>query len=198
MSVKELLRDSLSDRQVTQIEKLALQRGFTAYAREFEFEDSYSSYSHRIVINDLADGLHTDYLVQAKGLKKIRVTTATRKLVSLEGFKDWYKRKKMFENATLVIVPSRFEPFGMVILEAMQEGIPVMYSNNAGAAEVIKSGIPINQDNVKEVAQQVVSILKDKSAWQKVVESQASEIANYRQRQYESIILNVWKALATK
>ena len=192
----ELLRDSLSDKQCIRIGNLALERGFTAHAGEFEFDNSY--YSHRIVINDLADDLHTNYLVKAKGLKKIEVTTTTRRLVSCEGFKDWHRRKRMFENATLVIVPSRFEPFGMVILEAMQEGVPVMYSNNAGVTDVIKSGIPINQGNVKEVAQQVVNILNDKIAWQRVVEAQTSEIVNYRQREYESIILSVWKGLTPK
>ncbi len=196
----ELLRGSLSNKKRTQFERLAFKHGFTAYAGDFTaYADYYDdAYTHRIIINDLEDNLHVDYLVKASGLKNTSITETTRKLVSLQGFIDWDKRRKAFENATLIIVPSRFEPFGMIVLEAMQEGVPVMFSKTAGVGEVIKSGIAINQENAKEIAQQVVKILNDKVSWQKVVEAQANEIDNYNKRKYESIILDVWKALIAK
>jgi glycosyltransferase involved in cell wall biosynthesis/uncharacterized protein YjbI with pentapeptide repeats len=49
----------------------------------------------------------------------------------------WEERRRAYHGASLVIVPSRSEPFGLVVLEAMQFGIPVLYPETAGVAEVV-------------------------------------------------------------
>lgn len=44
-------------------------------------------------------------------------------------------------NADVLVLPSIFEPFGMVILEAISRLLPVVVPNCGGPAEVIKDGI---------------------------------------------------------
>lgn len=46
-----------------------------------------------------------------------------------------------FAAADAFVFPTRYEPFGMVITEAMAAGLPVVTSRAAGAAEVITPGI---------------------------------------------------------
>jgi glycosyltransferase involved in cell wall biosynthesis len=56
----------------------------------------------------------------------------------------WDKRGEAFRGASAMVVPSRSEPFGMVILEAMQYRVPVIYPIypiDSGAAEVLENGI---------------------------------------------------------
>ncbi|MDR3579873.1 MAG: glycosyltransferase family 4 protein [Oryzomonas sp.] len=43
--------------------------------------------------------------------------------------------------ADIFIMPSAFDTFGMVVLEAMATGLPVIISSNVGAKDVVKEGI---------------------------------------------------------
>lgn len=47
---------------------------------------------------------------------------------------------ELFAAADLFILPTRYEPFGMVIVEAMATELPVVVSACAGAAELIRHG----------------------------------------------------------
>jgi glycosyltransferase involved in cell wall biosynthesis len=44
-------------------------------------------------------------------------------------------------NAEVFVLPSRIEPFGIVVLEAMSEGVPVIVSPHGGATEIVRDGI---------------------------------------------------------
>jgi UDP-glucose:(heptosyl)LPS alpha-1,3-glucosyltransferase len=44
-------------------------------------------------------------------------------------------------ESDLFLLPSRHEPFGMVVVEAMLMGVPPIVSANAGAAEVVRDGV---------------------------------------------------------
>jgi 1,4-alpha-glucan branching enzyme len=47
---------------------------------------------------------------------------------------------RLFQHAGLVVVPSRYEPCGLVALEAMRVGAPVLAACVGGLAEVVGSG----------------------------------------------------------
>ncbi len=63
--------------------------------------------------------------------------------------------RKIFAAADMFVFPTLYEPFGLVILEAMASGLPVITSEIAGAAELItnyKDGIILkNPENVDEI-----------------------------------------------
>jgi glycosyltransferase involved in cell wall biosynthesis len=111
------------------------------------------------------------------------------------GAVPWEKRGDAFRGASIVLVPSRFEPFGMVILEAMQHRVPVIYPERSGAAEVLRSGIKADPQNSEEVARRIVELLDDLGAWEAKVRAQADEIDAYPDRNYEDRVIAVWKGV---
>lgn len=48
---------------------------------------------------------------------------------------------RLYAAADIFVLPTRYEPFGMVIAEAMQSSLPVVVSASAGAAELIAPGL---------------------------------------------------------
>lgn len=116
--------------------------------------------------------------------------------VSIEGPLDWREREVAFDQATAIVVPSRSEPFGMVILEAMLHRVPVLYPEQAGVAEIIKSGIRIQPDDIEDTAQKLVRLLADRPYWQSIVEAQSAELAAYPESDIENRLLGLWRNLA--
>ena len=67
--------------------------------------------------------------------------------------------RKIFSAADMFVFPTLYETFGLVILEAMASGLPVITSECAGAAELIdnyKDGISLkNPESVDEVCKNI-------------------------------------------
>ncbi len=49
--------------------------------------------------------------------------------------------KSVYEQADLFLLPSKYEIFGMVILEAMSQGVSVVSSLNGGSSTLIQNGV---------------------------------------------------------
>ncbi len=45
------------------------------------------------------------------------------------------------ENAQIFVLPSRVEPFGIVVLEALRAGCPAVVSAHGGATEIVRHGV---------------------------------------------------------
>jgi glycosyltransferase involved in cell wall biosynthesis len=66
--------------------------------------------------------------------------------------------------ADMLIFPSRYEPFGMVILEALASGLPVIASRAAGASEIFEPGCGIiieDPDSITELSQAIRRLVDD-------------------------------------
>ena len=109
------------------------------------------------------------------------------------GSVGWDERGKAFRAASAIIVPSRFEPFGMVILEAMQHRVPVLYPTDFGAAEVLKSGVQVSADEPSAMAAQVLRLLDSLRIWRRTVRAEAQEIEAYSGKRYEARVIAAWR-----
>ena len=72
---------------------------------------------------------------------------------------------EFYDSIDLFVVPSvQPEPFGLVVVEAMSKGLPVVATNHGGPAEIIKDGISgklVSWTSPNEMADAIVSLIKD-------------------------------------
>lgn len=57
------------------------------------------------------------------------------------GYIDDHTRNALFKCADIAVFPSLYEPFGIVALEGMAAGIPVIVSDTGGMSEIIQHGV---------------------------------------------------------
>jgi glycosyltransferase involved in cell wall biosynthesis len=68
------------------------------------------------------------------------------------------------KSSDVVVVPSRFEPFGIIALEAMAAGVPVVVSRVGGLAEIVDDsvdGLEVEPNDPDSIADATVRVLSD-------------------------------------
>jgi len=119
-------------------------------------------------------------------------------VVHWRGGLPWNQRSAAYRNSSIVVVPSRAEPFGMVILEAMQHQVPAIYADISGAAEVLESGIKVNANDTDAIAARELQLLADFETWENVATAEAQEIEAYAKRPYEDRLIAVWQQVQAR
>jgi len=87
-----------------------------------------------------------------------------RRFVDYLGVVETSKVPKLINKSRVFIYPSRREPFGLSIVEAMACGVPIVTTNVYGPKEIVThghDGMAISPDNVLELAEAIRSLLLD-------------------------------------
>ena len=80
----------------------------------------------------------------------LEATKIARRQLTIRSFRDYQEMKKMFREADLIVMPSRTEGFGLVALEAISAGVPVLVSRECGIAsalEEVEGGMSVVVDS---------------------------------------------------
>jgi D-inositol-3-phosphate glycosyltransferase len=97
-------------------------------------------------------------------LKTIRAELGITDLVTFLGARDQDKLHHYYSAAEMVIMPSHYESFGMVALEAMACGTPVIASEVGGLAHLVrngKNGLHVPNGNPVELAKAIARLVDD-------------------------------------
>jgi glycosyltransferase involved in cell wall biosynthesis len=120
--------------------------------------------------------------------------------VMFTGFVDDKTLRNLQRCADVSVVPSLFEPFGIVALEAMAAKSPVVVSDTGGLSEIVEhevTGIKVYPNNPDSLAWGITRVLLDENfanrlrenAYQKVVEKfNWDKISQQTKRVYENIL----------
>jgi len=120
--------------------------------------------------------------------------------VMFTGFVDDKTLRNLQKCADVSVVPSLFEPFGIVALEAMAAKSPVVVSDTGGLSEIVEhevTGIKVYPNNPDSLAWGITRVLLDndlannlrKNAYRKVVETYNWEkISQQTKKVYENVL----------
>jgi glycosyltransferase involved in cell wall biosynthesis len=72
-------------------------------------------------------------------LEKLCNTLGLEKIVEFKGWVD--NIEEILKQADLFVLPSRDEPFGIVVLESMAKGVPIVTTRTQGPVEILDEGL---------------------------------------------------------
>lgn len=143
----------------------------------------------------LVVGRHSDALapeVRRRGLQDA---------VALLGFVTDAQRNELLATVDAALMPSLYEPFGIVALEAMAAGCPVIVSQVGGLAEVVQNGVtgltarPNDAQSLFRAIDQVLSY--PLQARQRAAQAQAVVKEDFNWPRIARLTLDVYDSVAT-
>ena len=88
--------------------------------------------------------------------------------------------ERVFRIADLFVMPSVSEPFGLVPLEALSYGVPVIISKQSGVSEVLTNVIKVDFWDVDEMAKQIMAVLRCPSLHARLSDQGKAELSRLK------------------
>lgn len=104
-------------------------------------------------------------------------------------------RDRMYQAADLLVMPSVSEPFGLVPLEAIQHGTPVLISKQSGVSEVLTHALKVDFWDVDEMANKMLAALRYRAMNKQLVEEGQRELLRLTWRRAAEKVVALYRRL---
>lgn len=105
---------------------------------------------------------------------------------------------KIWAMSSVYVMPSVSEPFGIAPLEAIQAGVPVILSKQAGVSEVMPHAIKVDFWNSDALAEAICSVLRFKSLANTLKKNGSEEIRNITWEKAAKKLTTLYYELSSK
>jgi starch synthase len=145
----------------------------------------------------IAGGRHVS--INDDELERVLAEDDRRANVQLLGHVPWLELCRLYAQATVFVMPSYYEPFGISCLEAMAFGLPVVATNTGGLPDVVEdevTGILVPPGDPDALASAILTLLKDPARARKMGKAgrervlanfTADDVVRQMLRVYESV-----------
>lgn len=140
---------------------------------------------------------------QRPELEKEAATRNIANRVQFLGFVNQSQLPRLYKSADLMVIPSRYEPFGLVVNESMLCGCPVIASDRVGAVRDLithgETGYVYPCDDTNGLAKLLQRVLSDPAQLQSVRQNALQRIQTWTpQASADALVDAVERALARK
>ncbi|MFW9810351.1 MAG: glycosyltransferase family 4 protein [Candidatus Thorarchaeota archaeon] len=122
-------------------------------------------------------------------------------MVEYLGVVETEKVPVLINKSRVFIYPSRQEPFGLSIVEAMACGVPVLTTDVFGPREIVKhnyDGIAVPPDDVTALADAVELLMKDSELRRRIASNALKSVKEkYDIKQYANQLVDIYDELIT-
>jgi len=117
----------------------------------------------RIVLDVLGDeAFHPRY---ARRVRRLIASRGLEGTVRLHGRVDRQSIGRFYSQADVFVLPSSYEPFGIVFAEAMSCGLPIVATSAGGIPELVahgENGLLVPPNDVGALAEAIASLAADR------------------------------------
>lgn len=121
-----------------------------------------------------------------------------------EGIAEYVKFKGLvnhpeeyLNDSFLYLHTAKYEPFGLVLLEAMACGLPVVSTNGGGNADLIKegeNGFLVSSFSAEELANKIELLLEDEKLYKEMSENACNFAQQFGMENYVDKLLEIYKS----
>ncbi|HEX9890424.1 MAG TPA: glycosyltransferase family 4 protein [Nitriliruptorales bacterium] len=161
----------LPDDEVAAFRRTLTRRGqrMVLFAGRLEYEKGVQTMLHALfrVVGEVGP---TTFFIAGQGtysdeLRKLVRTLKLGRYVKFTGYLEDHELRLHYSAADVAVAPSIYEPFGLVAVEAMACGTPVIVSDTGGLREIVArgGGLRVTPEAPDELADAIVEVLTDEA-----------------------------------
>jgi glycosyltransferase involved in cell wall biosynthesis len=133
-------------------------------------------------------------------LEKLTAELGLQNKISFAGGLPWYKVPDLLVHCDVLVLPSKSEPWGLVVNEAMVCGLPVIVSKNCGCvADLVKNGVngfTFDPDNQQELETALAFFIQNPEKMAAMGQESRRLIAPFSSRQVAQQMADSYHKLA--
>ncbi len=147
---------------------------------------------------------NTKFMVAGSGDMFSRMVNRAAELNMLDkfiftGFLSGADVHKAFQMADLYVMPSVSEPFGLVALESLKNGTPIIISKQSGVSEVVNHALKVDFWDTDETANKIINVLNYPELLNELKENSYAEAQKFNLDEPATKTRNIYeKALSIK
>lgn len=157
-------------------------------------------------LNDLVEYLPNDWQIKVVGSGKPEDEKAFKQIVHQSNNKiiwetavDGDELSKKYQQASIFIMPSRFEGFPLTLGEAMSHGLPIIAFDLDGTRTILNDGdesfgILVDRGNVEIFGKEILSLINDESLRAEMSEKSFNRVSSFS----EAKVIHRWIEVLNK
>lgn len=185
-------KSSLKEKNLVAVGRFSKEKGFIDL---IEIMSEIIKKDKDIKLTLIGDGPESDNII-AK-IKELKLESN----IKLTGFLNEREVQNEMLNSSIYLMSSLTESFGLVLIEAMNCGLPIVaFDSSSGAKELLKdnTGILIKNRNKEEFANKILELLNDKKSLKIYSESSLKKVKEFTSKEIKKTWINLLEEVYKK